>query len=197
MKKTNLVKKETVIIITLVAFISGFLSGVIYSAFKTPATPVQYAGSQSTEQPTQDIQQQADQVLALKQEITANPENIDAMIKLGDIYFEDNLYQDAISTFIQAEKLAPTSTHILNDLGLLYMNTGEYEEALAKFKTVLDIDPTHVHTLYYVGLVHRDKGETDKALQTFEQVLSMNPDSQLAESVRQEISVLKDQEQLK
>lgn len=195
MKKTdkNLVKKEIAIIIAVVALAAGFLGGIVYSAFNTPSGSPQYSGSQSTGQPPQDTQQQANRALALEQELTANPDNFDAMVELGDIYYDSKRYQEAIATFSKAEKIDPVNIHVLNDLGVLNMNTGNYDVALEKFKAVLVIDPTHSHSLYYIGIVHRTNGDTDKALQAFEEVLSLNPDPQLAESVRQEIAALKGQ----
>jgi cytochrome c-type biogenesis protein CcmH/NrfG len=192
-KNTGLVKKEIAIIVTIVALIIGFLGGVFYSALKTPTGTSQYSGSQSAGQATQNNQQQVNRMLVLEQEIAANPDNINALIELGDIYFDSNRYQEAISIFNKAEQIAPTNIHVLNDLGILHMKTGSYEAALAKFDAVLIIDPTHSHSLYYVGLVHRETGNTDKALQVFEEVLSLNPDPQIAEAVRQEITVLKEQ----
>lgn len=193
-KNTDLVKKEIAVVVTIVALAAGFLGGIVFSAFKSPAGPPQYSGSQSSGQSSQNVQQQTNRILALEQEVVVNPDNVDAMIELGDIYFDGNRYQEAIATFNKAEQIAPTNIHILNDLGILHMRTGNYETALAKFDAVLSIDPTHSHSLYYVGLVNRNMGDTDKALQAFEQVLSLSPDQQLAEAVRQEIAALKDQD---
>jgi len=193
MTDVNYFKKETVIIVTIVMLVIGFLGGVFYSALKTPSGTSQYSGTQSAGQPPQDSQQQANRIVALEQEIAANPDNVNALIELGDIYFDSNRYQEAISTFLKAEKITPANVHILNDLGLLYMSTGDNDTSLEKFEAVLEIDPSHIHSLYYVGLAHREMGNIDKALQAFEEVQSLNPDPQLADAVRQEIAALKDQ----
>jgi cytochrome c-type biogenesis protein CcmH/NrfG len=187
---SNSIKKEAVIVIALVAFIGGFLAGVIYSAVKSPTVPVQYNGAQSVGQPSKSIQQQSDQIFALEQELAANPTNIDAMIALGDIYLDSNMFQEGIGIFSKAEKIAPNNIHILNDLGILNMNTGNYETALTKFEAVLEIDPGQSHSLYHIGTIHRENGEKNKALQAFEKVLELNPSGQLAEQVQQEIIAL-------
>ena len=194
MKKTDAVsvKKETAIVVTVVSLVLGFLGGVFYSSLKTPTDASQFTGSQSAGQPSGDSQQQANRIAALEQEIANIPENVNAMIELGDIYFDGNRYQEAISTFLRAEKIAPANVHILNDLGLLYMSTGDNDTALEKFEAVLKIDPSHIHSLYYVGLVHRETGNRDKAVQVFEEILGLNPDPKLADAVRQEIAALKD-----
>ncbi|UCE94446.1 MAG: tetratricopeptide repeat protein [Flavobacteriaceae bacterium] len=192
-RDTNLIKKEIAIVVTIVALVIGFLGGVFYSALKSPSGTSQNAGTQSTGQPSQNVQQQANRILALEQEIAANPDNVNALIELGDIYLDSNRYENAISIFVKAEQLAPANFHILNDLGTLYLRTGRLETALEKFEAVLKIDPSHIHSLYYVGLVHRETGNADKALQAFEEVLGLNPDPQLADAIRQEIATLKDQ----
>lgn len=185
----NSVKKEIVIVITLVAFICGFLVGVIYSAFNT--TPAQDNGTQSIGQSKSSVQQQADRIFALQQELIDNPANIDAMITLGDIYLDSNRFQEGIEIFLKAEKIAPNNIHVLNDLGILNKNMGNSEAALTKFEAVLKIDPTQSHSLYHIGVVHRDIGNKDKALQAFEKVLELNPGAQLAEQVQQAITALK------
>ncbi|MCF6290938.1 MAG: tetratricopeptide repeat protein [Desulfobacterales bacterium] len=195
MKKTDTasVKKEIVIIITIVAFISGFLGGIIYSALKSPAGPSSYPDSGAAAIPARDIPLPTDRIAELEQELAVDPDNVKAMIELGDIYFDSNRYQEGIVIFTRAEKIAPTDIHILNDLGVMHLHTGNYETALEKFKAVLAIYPTHSHTLYYLGLVYLKQGDRDKALPAFEQVLALNPDPQLAEAARREIAALNEQ----
>lgn len=188
---SNSVKKKAVVVFVLIAFVCGFLAGIIYCAFETPSTTIQPTGSQSAGQSLQTIQQQADKILVLEQELDANPENVATRIELGDIYFDSNKFQEAIEVFSKAEQIDPGNIHVLNDLGTLYLNTGNYDAALTRFETVLGIDPSHSHSLYYVGIIHREKGDKDKALQAFEKVLNMNPDPQLAGKAQQEIAALK------
>ena len=193
MADVNYIKNETAIMVTIVALVIGFLGGVFYSALNSPPGGPQYSVAQSTGQPSQDSQQQADRTSALEQELSANPDNVNALIELGDIYFDSNRYQEAISIFLKAEKLAPANVHILNDLGILYMSTDDNDSALERFEAVLEIDPNHIHSLYYVGLIHRDNGDTEKALEVFEQVLAANPNPQLADAVGKEVAAIKNQ----
>lgn len=195
MKKTetDLIKKEIAVFITAVALSVGFLGGIFYSAFNTPSGPPGYPGPQTAGQAAQNALPGESRIEVLKQELAVNPDNINALIELGDIYFDGNRYQEAISIFNRAEEVDPVNIHVLNDLGILSMSTGNYDAALEKFKTVMDVDPSHIHSLYHIGVIHRIKGDTDKAVETFEQILSMNPEPQLTEAARQEIAALKNQ----
>ena len=188
---SNSVKKDRVVIFTLIAFISGFLAGVIYSAAKAPTAPAQLGGAQyPATQPSQGIPQ-GEKIYSLLQRIEDNPQDIDALIELGDIYFDRNSHQEGIEIFTKAELIDPTNIHVLNDLGLLYMNIGNYDKAVEKFETVLNIDPSQNHSLYHVGLIYSEKGEREKALNAFENVLKLNPTPELAAQVEQAVAALK------
>jgi cytochrome c-type biogenesis protein CcmH/NrfG len=180
-------KKEIAIFIATVALAVGFLGGIFYSAFNTPSGP---PGSQPA---AQNALPGESRIEVLKKELLANPDDINALIELGDIYFDGNRYETAIAIFNKAEEVAPANIHVLNDLGILYMSTGKYDAALEKFETVMDVDSSHIHSLYHIGVIHRIKGDTGKALGTFEQIMSKSPEPKLAEAVRQEIAALKNE----
>jgi cytochrome c-type biogenesis protein CcmH/NrfG len=128
-----------------------------------------------------------------QQILTQSPKNLQALIGLGDIYFDSQRQLEAIEIFTKALAISPSNTHVLHDLGLLNMNTGDLNKALEHFLAALTVDPTHTHSLYYVGVIYRHNGETIKALEAFEQLLTLNPPPDLAQKARQEITTLRAQ----
>ncbi|MCF6186925.1 MAG: tetratricopeptide repeat protein [Desulfobulbaceae bacterium] len=120
-----------------------------------------------------------------------NPDSIKALVGLGDLYFDNRRYQEAIPIFLKAAEVDSANVHVENDLGLLYLNTGDSDNALTRFQKALAIDPTHIDSLYYIGVIHQHKGEIAKARETFEQVLASNPPPQLAQKVNQELLKIK------
>ncbi len=142
---------------------------------------------------TEKGQSQESKIAAYQSVLKDNPDSLKALVGLGDLYFDNQRYQEAIDIFLKAEKIDPASVHIENDLGLLYLNTNNYKSAIEKFQKALKIDPTHTDSLYYIGLIHHYKGDNAQALQVFEQVLSSNPSPRLAQRVKQEISKIKGQ----
>ncbi len=120
-----------------------------------------------------------------------NPDSIKALVGLGDVYFDNRRYQEAITIFLKAAEVDSANVHVENDLGLLYLNTGDSDNALLRFQKALSIDPTHIDSLYYIGVIHQHKGERAEAVKVFEQVLASNPPPQLARKVNQELAKIK------
>lgn len=121
------------------------------------------------------------------------PDSIKALVGLGDLYFDNRRYQEAITIFLKAAEVDSANVHVENDLGLLYLNTGDSDNALTRFQKALAIDPTHIDSLYYIGVIHQHKGETAKAREAFEEVLASNPPPQLAQKINRELIKIKNQ----
>ncbi len=166
---------------------------IIFAVINISGNKVAQNSGQNTMYPEQQGQSQATEIARYQNILKNNPDNLNALVGLGDIYFNSRRYQEAIAIFLKAEKIDPASVHIENDLGLLYLNSNNYDHALEKFQKALQIDPTHIESLYYIGLIHHYKGDNATSLQTFEQVLASNPSPRLAQKVNQEIARIKGQ----
>jgi cytochrome c-type biogenesis protein CcmH/NrfG len=131
-------------------------------------------------------------IAELKNFLRDNPGNIQALVSLGDLYFEGKQIREAIEVFEEAVKLDPKSVHIQNGLGGLYMQTGAFDLALQSFQKALDIDPNHLNSLFHMGMIYRySKKDTKTALEIFERLLSKNPEPDMAKQVKDEIAKIK------
>lgn len=131
-------------------------------------------------------------IAELRNFLSDNPRNIQAMVALGDLYYEGKQISEAIEVFEEAVKFEPKSVHIQNDLGGLYMQTGAFDLALEKFQKALDIDPNHLNSLFYTGIIYRySKKDNKKALEIFEGLLAKNPEPEMIRLVKDEISKIK------
>lgn len=131
-------------------------------------------------------------IAELRSFLRDNPRNIQAMVALGDLYYEGKQIREAIGVFEEAVKLEPKSVHIQNDLGGLYMQTGAFDLALERFQKALDIDPNHLNSLFHMGIIYRyNKRDNKKALEIFEKILSKNPEPEMIKLVKDEIAKIK------
>ena len=107
------VKKETMLIVALIAVVTGFLGGTIYSAFQTGSTTTVQTGlpsgpPQQQSQPAPNFSnQQATQILELEQEVVVNPTNVRAWIQLGNVYFYTNNFAKSIKAYEKSLELSP------------------------------------------------------------------------------------------
>jgi cytochrome c-type biogenesis protein CcmH/NrfG len=169
-------KKETVIIIAVVSLVSGFFGGIVFSAFKSPSSAIQYAGSQPEGQTPDFTGQQASQILALEKEVATNPSNGAAWTQLGHVYYDTNQYDKAIKAYTKSLELTPDNANVLTDLGVMYRRNGQPDNAVAMFSKAASIDPSHEQSRFNKGVVLLyDFQDTAGAIAAWEDLLKANP----------------------
>ncbi len=117
-------------------------------------------------------------------------EEIDKYITLGDNYFKEGKFDEAIIEYKKALEIEPRDD-ILNKLGQAHQQkrlAGKSEEQPAKIDTfkskkTLDEMPRlereqdlSIEELYDRGISYYDKGMIDKAIEEFKEVLELDPD---------------------
>jgi len=179
------VKKETTLLIAIVALVAGFLGGIVFSVFYTDSgEPVQPPGPvrQQTSAPPQGFtSQQASSILALEKEVAANPDNVTAWVQLGNVYFDTNNYPKAIRAYEKSLELQPKSPTVLTDLGVMYRRNGQPLQALDAFEKAIEMDPRLEQARFNKGIVLKyDLNDREGAIKAWEELLKINPNATLA-----------------
>ena len=178
------VKKETMLIVALIALVAGFLGGTIYSAFQSgPTTTVQSGPpsgppQQQSQFPQNFSNQQATQILSLEQEVAVNPTNVQAWIQLGNVYFDTNNFSKAIRAYEKSLELSPNNPNVLTDLGVMYRRNGQSDKALEAFDKAVAADASHAQSRFNKGIVlNYDMGDREGAIRVWEELLKVNPNA--------------------
>ncbi|HSP05559.1 MAG TPA: tetratricopeptide repeat protein [Acidobacteriota bacterium] len=201
--------------------IVGIIAGVIlanYSAgsrqVPVPAAPaasmVQQQPAQQTAGPLMPGQQQ--QQLpeghppinedTMKQEITRNedilkkdPENQDATVALGNLYFDMQQFDKAMGYYQKAVARDAKNVNLITDLGTCYLRTNDYGKALELYNRSLGIDPNHFQTLMNLGIARMATGDRKGAAEAWEKVIQLYPDNPEAATLRDAVKKLKESPQ--
>jgi len=121
-----------------------------------------------------------------------NPNDLQALVGLGNLYFDTKQYQLAINTYQRALEIQPNNTNIRTDLGISYFYLGMNDAAIREFQEVLKIDPNHPNAHFNLGIVFwRGKNEPQNALKEFEKYLELCPEGPSAEDAKQNITQIK------
>ena len=178
--ENNLVKKETMLVVALIALVVGFLGGIFYSALQSGPT----GSVQTTSAPPQQQQQpgmsneQARAILDLEQEVAVNPTNVNAWTQLGHVYFDTNNPPKAIRAYEKSLELNPNNPDVLTDLGVMYRRNGQPDKALATFDQAMAIAPNHEQSRFNKGIVLRyDMNDVEGARKAWEELLKINPNA--------------------
>jgi len=178
--ENNFVKKETMMVVALIALVVGFLGGIFYSAIQSGPT----GSVQTTSAPPQQQQQpgmsneQARAILDLEQEVAVNPTNVNAWTQLGHVYFDTNNPPKAIRAYEKSLELNPNNPDVLTDLGVMYRRNGQPDKALATFEQAIAVAPNHEQSRFNKGVVLRyDMNDVEGARKAWEELLKINPNA--------------------
>ncbi|MBW2049249.1 MAG: tetratricopeptide repeat protein [Deltaproteobacteria bacterium] len=172
------VKKETVLVVALVALVVGFLGGVVFSAYNSrPGLNVSESGLSGQASQKQNISNKlAQEINDLEKGISLHPENIEALIRLGNLYFDVDRPEKAIMAYNKALELDPTNPDVLTDLGVMYRRKGQPLEAIKAFDKAIKIDPRHEAPRFNKGVILLyDLNDSRGAISAWQELVELNP----------------------
>jgi tetratricopeptide (TPR) repeat protein len=131
-------------------------------------------------------------VKALQDAASQNPKDVQSRVQLGNIFFDGEQYQQAITWYEQALALNPNDTNVSTDLGVAYYYTNQPDKALAQFDKSLAMDPKHIKTLLNVGIVRAfGKQDLAGAGKAWQQVVDLSPNSPEGQAAKKGLEGIK------
>jgi len=108
--------------------------------------------------------------------LKVDPNNFNTLAQLGNLYYDHQVYPDAIEYYNRALAVRPNEVNVRTDLGTALWYSGFPEKAIAEYEKSLSVDPMHVNTLFNMGVVKLE-GVKDPAgaITSFEKLLTTNP----------------------
>jgi len=94
---------------------------------------------------------------------------------LGQIDADAERYNDAISEYLEAIKLAPTQPGLHEELGAVYRRALKSDEADAAFQAELEINPHNALARYERGVLATERGDGAKGKELIEAAVAEKP----------------------
>jgi cytochrome c-type biogenesis protein CcmH/NrfG len=197
-EKEMRMKKETVILIVVIAFLVGFVTGATVAILKGKKG-VETASVQQKPQmpppsapPGSSPLEVASKIKTLKEIVQKDPRNLPAWIELGNLYFDSDQPKEAIEAYSKYLAAKPDNPDVRTDMGIMYRRLGEFDRALEEFRKAAQIDPKHINSRYNIGIVLlHDKQDVKWAIKAWEDYLKVDPKSERADRVRAQMENLK------
>lgn len=132
------------------------------------------------------------QARLLSEILKEDPKNLDAWIKLGNIYMDSGRFPGAIDAYRKALELDPKNVNVRVDMGTCYRYSGRPDRAVEEYRKALKHDPNHLYGHKNLGIVLAfDLGDRAGGIRELETYLKLAPPGPEASEVRKEIERLK------
>lgn len=182
----------------------GVALGYLFHGSASPAAqaavPTTQQQEMSAPSQTSANQQNAQTEAALAQAVAPfedavkkNPNDYDALVQLGNLYYDAKQFPSAIQNYEQALKIHPENADVRTDMGTAYWYAGNVDKALTEMQTSLKYRPGHPQTLFNLGWIRwQGKADPKGAVQAWEELLKDNPNYPQREQVEQNIAKAKE-----
>jgi tetratricopeptide (TPR) repeat protein len=188
------VSKNRVILIAFVCLLVGFILGATVAILKTGKDSKVVA---STGNPREESSvNREDDIRLAKSVLEKDLRNLEALIKLGNAYFDTDRYQEAIDVYSKALVIDPKNADVRTDMGIMYRKLGRFDKALEAFRQAAQDQPMHVNSRFNLGVALKyDKNDLPGAIQAWEDFLKLeallDPGDERPIMVKQEIESMK------
>jgi len=176
--KDEYAKKQTVLVVGIVAFALGFLSGILFALYKTPSdVNIQTTETHQHAEKKQDIPaEMAAKILKLEKWTLEKPDDAAAWTELGNSYFDTGKHEKALEAYQKALEFNPNNAEVLTDMGVMYRRTGKPAEAVKSFDKAIAIDPRAEIARFNKGIVlMHDLNDVEGAIKAWEELVEINP----------------------
>lgn len=118
-----------------------------------------------------------------------DPNNLQAHIHIGNLYFDTKQDLPAIEHYRKALDLDPKNSNVRTDMAIALRRTGNPDKAIEELKKVISMDPRHAQSRYNLGviLIH-DKGDIEGGVRAWEALLENVPNYPYRDSLKAEIT---------
>jgi len=172
---------------SLLMLVVGIIIGAFLGYFvkteqgKAPAqkTPTGIMGQNMSKQAPQltpeqkkQVEEMHKQIKELEAELKNDPNNVQAMESLGNVYYDMKQFDKAIPYYQKVLEKNPEKYSVMVDLASAYWYSGQDDKAINTLKDVLKKDPTFPQALYNLGIIMlHGKNDLNSAKMYWEKLL--------------------------
>lgn len=125
-------------------------------------------------------------VTLLKERLNADVTDIDAVLSLGNMYYDKGDAAQAIVYYRIALDINPSLSGVRTDMGAMYWRNENLSMAEKAFRDTIEKDPSFGHAYINLGyLIQKAKGDLVGARAVWQQMLDRNPGHELAGKARE------------
>jgi len=116
-----------------------------------------------------------------KEAIGLDPNLVEAYLAIGDSYYEEKRFEDAVTFWNKLISVVPDQSHqVIDRLKKTFYNLGRYGDIQTVCETILEHAPRNLEARRALAEFYRNKGDLDLAIQMWESVVDDYPEDSSA-----------------
>ncbi len=150
-------------------------------------------GTQQEDDPQAFNDQQASLIADQRATVAANPNDASATALLAQYLQLGGNSTEAVQWYEQALQIDPGDVDIRLNFADMLTQAGRQADSEFQYQRVLTIDPGNIPAIFYLGDLYQfwePEPRTVEAIAQFQQVLTVGPDSALATTARDRLTLL-------
>ncbi len=101
----------------------------------------------------------------------------DEHLRLGNMYYDLRLLDEAIEEYQKALRLSPNFSDIITHLGIALRDKGKYDEAIKEFNRAKECNPKYIPARLHLGITYYSQGFYGLAEEEWREALVFDPDN--------------------
>ncbi|MHA1747035.1 MAG: tetratricopeptide repeat protein [Promethearchaeota archaeon] len=142
---------------------------------KTNNIPILEVTSEQFEAITNHAKKLEEEMHSYQKILGSNPQDFDAMFKLGSIYLDVGKNDEAIQVLSKLLKAQQNNYEAWYNLGLAYFRKKSYPNAEKCFENAIKLNPNYIEALYELGMVFFVLKNHQEAMKRFSKIIEINP----------------------
>ena len=127
-----------------------------------------------------------------KEILRKDPNNLQALIGIGNLYFDTKQDLLAIENYRKALSMDPSNANVRTDMAICYRRSGNPVQAIEELKKAISTSPRHAQSRYNLGVILvQDMHDIEGGIKAWEALLENIPDYPDRENLKGEIARLR------
>lgn len=165
--------------LVIIGLILLYSSGVIESSSST--APIQNRNEAGSDIKLENIQA----INQLEELVKNSPNDLDNLLKLGNLLFDSGFYERAIVHYQRYLKSKPDAADVIVDMGVCYFQTEKYENAISNFKKGIELNPKHQTAYLNLGVVYKfGLNNKTEAIKWWKKAVELDPASEVGKKAQ-------------
>jgi tetratricopeptide (TPR) repeat protein len=124
-----------------------------------------------------------------KEILRKDPNNLQALIGIGNLYFDTKQDLLAIENYRKALAMDPTNTNVRTDMAVCYRRSGNPGQAVEELKKAISTTPRHAQSRYNLGVILiQDMHDVEGGIKAWEALLENVPDYPYRDNLKAEVA---------